>query len=48
MNRGFTCRTTSPLLRQADRYYVMQQGGVVANGAKKEISKVVIEKFLRV
>ena len=35
-------------VRQADRYYAMQRGGIVANGPTKELSKVVIEKFLSV
>ena len=35
-------------VRQADRYYAMQRGGIVANGPTNELSKAVIEKFLSV
>ncbi len=35
-------------VRQADRYYAMQRGGIVANGPTSELSKAVIEKFLSV
>ncbi len=35
-------------VRQADRYYAMQRGGIVASGQTKDLSKVVIEKFLSV
>ncbi len=35
-------------VRQADRYYAMQRGGIVANGPTSELSKVVVEKFLSV
>ncbi|WP_269603395.1 urea ABC transporter ATP-binding subunit UrtE [Prochlorococcus marinus] len=35
-------------VRQADRYYAMQRGGIVANGPTSELSKSVVEKFLSV
>ena len=35
-------------VRQADRYYAMQRGGIVANGPTNELSKSVVEKFLSV
>ena len=35
-------------VRQADRYYAMQRGGIVANGPTSELSKTVVEKFLSV
>ncbi len=35
-------------VRQADRYYAMQRGGIVANGLTSELSKAVVEKFLSV
>jgi len=35
-------------VRQADRYYAMQRGGIVANGQTSELSKAVVEKFLSV
>ena len=35
-------------VRQADRYYAMQRGGIVANGPTSELSKAVVEKFLGV
>ena len=35
-------------VRQADRYYAMQRGGIVANGPTSELSKAVVEKFLSV
>ena len=35
-------------VKQADRYYAMQRGGIVANGPTSELSKAVIEKFLSV
>ncbi len=35
-------------VRQADRYYAMQRGGIVANGSTSELSKSVVEKFLSV
>jgi len=35
-------------VRQADRYYAMQRGGIVANGLTSELSKSVVEKFLSV
>lgn len=35
-------------VRQADRYYAMQKGGIVASGITSELSKDVIQKFLAV
>jgi len=35
-------------VRQADRYYAMQRGGIVASGPTSELSKDVISKFLSV
>ena len=35
-------------VRQANRYYAMQRGGIVANGPTSELSKTVVEKFLSV
>ncbi len=35
-------------VRQADRYYAMQRGGIVASGRTTDLSKSVIEKFLSV
>ena len=35
-------------VKQADRYYAMQHGVKVINGPKSELSKAVIEWFLRV
>ena len=35
-------------VRQADRYYAMQRGGIVASGDSTELSKEVISKFLSV
>ncbi|MEM8829899.1 MAG: urea ABC transporter ATP-binding subunit UrtE [Cyanobacteria bacterium P01_G01_bin.19] len=35
-------------VRQADRYYAMQKGGIVASGSTQELSKEVIQKFLAV
>lgn len=35
-------------VRQADRYYAMQKGGIVASGVTSELSKDVIQKFLAV
>ena len=35
-------------VRQADRYYAMQRGGIVANGPTSELSRAVVEKFLSV
>jgi urea transport system ATP-binding protein len=34
--------------RQADRYYAMQRGGIVASGPTSELSKEVVDRFLRV
>ena len=35
-------------VRQADRYYAMQRGGIVASGPTTELSQDVVEKFLSV
>ena len=35
-------------VRQANRYYAMQRGGIVANGNTSELSQSVIDKFLSV
>ncbi len=35
-------------VRQANRYYAMQRGGIVASGSTSELSQVVIDKFLSV
>ena len=35
-------------VRQANRYYAMQRGGIVASGPTSELSKDVISKFLSV
>jgi urea transport system ATP-binding protein len=35
-------------VRQADRYYAMQKGGVVASGSTSELSNEVIQRFLAV
>jgi len=35
-------------VRQADRYYAMQKGGIVASGTTKELSQRVIQEFLAV
>jgi urea transport system ATP-binding protein len=35
-------------VRQADSYYAMQKGGIVASGATSELSQDVIQKFLAV
>ena len=35
-------------VRQADRYYAMQRGGIVASGNTNELSQSVIDKFLSV
>ncbi len=35
-------------VRQANRYYAMQRGGIVASGKTKELSKSVIDEFLSV
>ena len=35
-------------VRQADWYYAMQKGGIVASGATRELSQDVIQKFLAV
>ena len=35
-------------VRQADRYYAMQKGGIVASGSTDELTQEVIQKFLAV
>ena len=35
-------------VRQADRYYAMQRGGIVASGSTSELSQVVVDQFLTV
>ncbi|NJM46267.1 MAG: urea ABC transporter ATP-binding subunit UrtE [Alkalinema sp. RU_4_3] len=35
-------------VRQADRYYAMQKGGIVASGATSDLSNEVVQKFLAV
>jgi urea transport system ATP-binding protein len=35
-------------VRQADWYYAMQKGGVVASGATADLSKEMIQRFLSV
>jgi urea transport system ATP-binding protein len=35
-------------VRQADRYYAMQKGGIVASGSTAELSQDVIQRFLAV
>lgn len=35
-------------VRQADRYYAMQKGGIVASGPTQELSQDVIQRFLAV
>ena len=35
-------------VRQADRYYAMQKGGIVASGSTEELTKEVIQQFLAV
>ena len=35
-------------VRQADRYYAMQKGGIVASGSTSELSQDVIQRFLSV
>jgi urea transport system ATP-binding protein len=35
-------------VRQADWYYAMQKGGVVASGPTSELSKAVVDRFLSV
>jgi len=35
-------------VRQADRYYAMQKGGIVASGSTEELSQEVIQQFLAV
>jgi urea transport system ATP-binding protein len=35
-------------VRQADKYYAMQKGGIVASGATSELSQEIIQRFLAV
>jgi len=35
-------------VRQADRYYAMQKGGIVASGPTRDLSQAVIQEFLAV
>ncbi|NJO41965.1 MAG: urea ABC transporter ATP-binding subunit UrtE [Cyanobacteria bacterium CRU_2_1] len=35
-------------VRQADRYYAMQKGGIVASGATSELSNEIVQRFLAV
>ena len=35
-------------VRQADRYYAMQKGGIVASGLTEDLSREVIKEFLAV
>ena len=35
-------------VRQADRYYAMQRGGIVATGQTSDLSQAVVDKFLSV
>ena len=35
-------------VRQADRYYAMQRGGIVASGPTQELSRAVVDQFLSV
>ncbi len=35
-------------VRQADWYYAMQKGGIVASGSTSELSQAVIQEFLAV
>ena len=35
-------------VRQADRYYAMQRGGIVASGPTAELSQEVVDRFLSV
>lgn len=35
-------------VRQADRYYAMQKGGIVASGLTEDLSKEIIQEFLAV
>jgi urea transport system ATP-binding protein len=35
-------------VRQADKYYAMQKGGIVASGSTRELSQEVIQRFLAV
>ena len=35
-------------VKQADKYYAMQRGGIVASGSTSELSQDVIDRFLSV
>jgi urea transport system ATP-binding protein len=35
-------------VRQADKYYAVQKGSMVASGSTKELSQEVIQRFLAV
>jgi urea transport system ATP-binding protein len=35
-------------VRQADRYYAMQKGGIVASGQTQDLSQEIIQEFLSV
>ena len=35
-------------VRQADRYYAMQRGGIVASGPTSDLSQAVVDQFLSV
>ena len=35
-------------VRQADKYYAMQKGGIVASGATTQLSQDVLQRFLAV
>ena len=35
-------------VRQADRYYAMQRGGIVASGPTSDLSQSVVDQFLSV
>ncbi|MFL0778077.1 MAG: ABC transporter ATP-binding protein, partial [Prochlorococcus sp.] len=35
-------------VRQADRYYAMQRGGIVASGPTSDLSQDVVDQFLSV
>ena len=35
-------------VRQADRYYAMQRGGIVASGSTSDLSQSVVDQFLSV
>lgn len=35
-------------VRQADKYYAMQKGGIVASGSTEDLSAEIVQKFLAV